>query len=309
MEDSAARVRNVLRRRFGAIEGELEPLAGGEFSRAFGFVAGGRAYVARFSRSPHAAEVYAKDTYAGAHFAAPGLPIPRLLATGAAEGGWYAIGERAAGRRVKALGREARAALVPSLLATLDAIAGADLGATRGYGHWDGATGDGALASWHAFLATTLDNRDAGFYRDWHALARTSFLEWPVCEAVFRRMMALAAHCPEERALVHGDLHFDNILADAGRVSGVIDWGNALYGDPLYDVAWFGRWNTAAGPILDPAILRARYGHLPAYDARIACYELYLGLDDLRFYARTDRRADYAAMRDHLLARLAADAT
>ncbi len=83
----------------------------------------------------------------------------------------------------------------------------------------------------------------------------------------------------------------------------MIDWGNAGYGDPLYDVAWFGRWNTySRGPILDPALLRARYGALLDYDARIACYECFLGLDDLRFYAKTNRPAEYAAMRDWLLA-------
>jgi hygromycin-B 4-O-kinase len=279
----------------------LQALAGGEFSRAFGFVAGGREYVVRFSRYPHAVEAFAKDEYAWRRFASPGLPIPRIVALGEVEGGAFAIGERVAGRRVEELSAGERAALVPSLLGTLDAIAGADLGVTRGYGPWDGA-GQGEAVSWHGYLAAVMDNKDEGYYRDWHALFRESFLERAVYEAVYRQMLHLAAQCPEERALIHCDLHFDNVLTAGGRVTGVIDWGNAGYGDPLYDVAWLGRWNTySRGSILDPALLRARYGALPEYDARIACYECFLGLDDLRFYARTNRRAEYEAMRDWLI--------
>jgi hygromycin-B 4-O-kinase len=301
-DEIGERVRAVLAERFGAGVGALEPLAGGEFSRAFAFATGGRAYVVRFSAYPHAVEAYAKDAYAWRHFASPALPIPRIVAMGRAGGGAYAIAERVAGRRVEELTPDERVALLPSLLRTLEAIAGTDLGASRGYGQWDGA-GNGAAATWRGHLAAVMDNQDEGYYRDWHALFRDSFLERAVYEAVYRRMLHLAARCPEERALIHSDLHFDNILAEGGRVTGVIDWGNAAYGDPLYDVAWLGRWNTySRGAIVDPALLRARYGALPGYDERIACYECFLGLDDLRFYARTNRRAEYEAMRDWLIA-------
>jgi hygromycin-B 7''-O-kinase len=36
--------------------------------------------------------------------------------------------------------------------------------------------------------------------------------------------------------LVHADLHSDHIFVDAGRLVGVIDWGDALYGDPYYEL-------------------------------------------------------------------------
>jgi len=42
---------------------------------------------------------------------------------------------------------------------------------------------------------------------------------------------------PARRAICHGDFHPQNVLAEKGRVTGVLDWPNALVADPAYDVA------------------------------------------------------------------------
>ena len=38
------------------------------------------------------------------------------------------------------------------------------------------------------------------------------------------------------RRLVHADLHGDHIFTRAGHLAGIIDWGDALRGDPYYDL-------------------------------------------------------------------------
>jgi hygromycin-B 7''-O-kinase len=38
------------------------------------------------------------------------------------------------------------------------------------------------------------------------------------------------------RRLVHGDLHADHVFVSNGRLVGVIDWGDALCGDPYYEL-------------------------------------------------------------------------
>ena len=43
---------------------------------------------------------------------------------------------------------------------------------------------------------------------------------------------------PESGRLLHGDFHPRHVYADNGRITGIIDWGDASCGDPLYD---FGR--------------------------------------------------------------------
>ena len=55
---------------------------------------------------------------------------------------------------------------------------------------------------------------------------------------------------PEELSLCHGDFHPGNILAEEGRVTGVIDWGNFAIGHAEYDVA-VTRFLISIGPIGD----------------------------------------------------------
>jgi hygromycin-B 4-O-kinase len=123
-------------------------------------------------------------------------------------------------------------------------------------------------------------------------------------------MLRLAARCPEERALIHNDYWFMNILGEIGpdgaRITGVIDWAIALYGDPLYEVARLAWGADYPGWWYDDgaAFLHARYGAAPGYADRIACYQCHLALDDLRFYAKTGRREEYDWARAKLLARL-----
>jgi hygromycin-B 4-O-kinase len=288
--------------------GAAQPLAGGFFSRAYACRAGEREYVVRLNRVVFAAEGFDKDAYAWRQFAAPELPIPRVLASGASGEDVWAISDRVPGRTLDQLTADERRALLPATLATLDAIGRAELGATHGYGPWD-AEGNAPFASWREFLAAASDNDSAGFYENWHALFHESFLERAVYEAIYRHMLRLADYCPEQRALVHNDYQFENVLAEprGTRITGVIDWANALYGDPLYDVARLAVWSAHPGWWHDDGaqLLRARYGQLPRYAERLACYTCHLGLDDLRFYAKTNNRPTYTFFRNRLLALIA----
>jgi hygromycin-B 4-O-kinase len=302
-----AGVRALLREHVGSEVAGLHRLAGGEFSRAFAFQIDGRAYVVRVSAFPHAAEAFAKDAYAGRHFASPALPIPRVVALGRTADEHFAISERAPGRRLAELAPESRRALLPTTLDTFDAIARVDLGDSVGYGGFD-ADGRGRAASWPGFLAQVMENQSEGFYRDWHGLFESSFLERGVYERVYRRMLELAADCLADRSLLHCDYHFDNVLTDGERIIGVIDWGNAAYGDFLYDVAWVGWVFEKDGGLDARTLLRQRHGRAPRFAERVACYECHIGLDDMRFFARTGRRAQYEWTRDRLLALVTGDA-
>ena len=44
---------------------------------------------------------------------------------------------------------------------------------------------------------------------------------------------------PEERSLIHGDLHPKNMITDQGRIAAIIDWGDLTLGDPATDLAAF----------------------------------------------------------------------
>jgi hygromycin-B 4-O-kinase len=92
------RVESLLEERFGDVAAPV-PLAGGEWSQAFGFRAQGRELVIRFG---HSAEDYAKDRSA-ARFASSDLPIPRVVETGTAFDGVFSVSERAFGRHLDTL--------------------------------------------------------------------------------------------------------------------------------------------------------------------------------------------------------------
>jgi hygromycin-B 4-O-kinase len=285
---------------------DIRRLKGGVFSRAYAFTSSDRAYVIRLSTFDHAAEGFAKDDYAAKHFAAPGLPIPRVVAIGSDADEYFAVGERVAGRVLEAMSPAERQPLLPGVLDALDAYLRADVGVSRGYGPWD-AAGQGGATTWHEYLAAIIENDQDGFYRDWHALFRTSFLERDVYEMVYRHMLRLAAHCPDERALIHNDYHFENVLGESDRVTGVIDWANALYGDPLYEIARLSWWANWPGWWYDDSatFLRERYGAAPDYDMRIACYQCHIVLDDFRYYASAGKREEYEWARGLILAQIA----
>jgi hygromycin-B 4-O-kinase len=298
----AAAAAALLRECLGGEARDVQPLAAGIFSRACAGTVDNRRYVVRLSDAPHAAEGFAKEAYAARTFGSPHLPIPRVIAAGQTAGGWYAISEYAPGARMDTLPVDARRAVLPALLDTLDAIGRADVSASRGYGAWH-ADGNADYPTWRAFLAAIAEDHADGFLRSWHALFRESFLERDLFDAVYRRMLYVSERLPEVRGLVHNDYWFINVIAEGERVTGVIDWANALYGDPLYDVArlswgstWPGWWYEDGA-----ALLRSRYGALPGYDLRQVVYSYHVALDDLRYFAKAGLRAQYDFFRQRLL--------
>jgi hygromycin-B 7''-O-kinase len=76
----------------------------------------------------------------------------------------------------------------------------------------------------------------------------------------------LARHLPAEppRALVHGDIAPQNILAAADRLTGIVDWGDAAWADPATDFAKM--------PLGEVAIMLEGYGE--PIEARVLWYHL-----------------------------------
>lgn len=71
-------------------------------------------------------------------------------------------------------------------------------------------------------------------------------------------------------ALCHGDLKAAHILVYDGRLTGVIDWGDALFADPWFDIARFAHRSPAASRDLLLKSYRPQGDHqwrLPLYEA------------------------------------------
>lgn len=291
MTDASAAQRFVADR-YGACAGRVTLLGAGEWSRAYAFALDGRPAVIRFGAH---GEDFAKDaTMAAASSAA--LPIPEFIDMGPAPGGYFAVSVRANGVALEDLDEPAMRAALPPLFAALDAMRDLTPPTNGGYGLWP-AGGPGPTDTWASALLSIDDDRDrTPGWRDRLATSRAG-------EAAFRagyaKLAELVDRLPNERHVIHGDLLNRNVLVDDVRISAVLDWGNALYGDHLYDTAWLlywwpwlaqwagidiraeldAHWRTTGDPPLDT-------------DRRLRVYQLHIGLDALAYTAFVGRWDD-----------------
>ena len=84
--------------------------------------------------------------------------------------------------------------------------------------------------SWKAFLMSICT--------DTRGLVDTCALAIPVADAVESVIDAHdAALSDVEGCLCHGDLKANHIFVEGMRLTGVIDWGDAVVGDPLWEIA------------------------------------------------------------------------
>ena len=262
-------------------------LGEGAWSQCFGFVHDGQDLVIRFGKY---VSDFQKDQLAY-RYANSDLPIPEVIEIGAALDGYYAISTRVYGIPLESVPAEQWLALVPAIVAALEAMRLADLSATKGSGGW-GAEGQAAHGSWRSYLlGVAEDDGPDPRGHGWHERLAMS----PDGQATFDwglNLLKQVADNTVPRCLVHGDLMNRNVFVDADRITGVFDWGCSIYGDHLYDLALIEFWSPWY-PTLDIEALRTALeqrwlerGYSPENKvSRLqACY-LHIGLEHLAYHA------------------------
>jgi hygromycin-B 4-O-kinase len=272
----------------------VHSLGAGEWSRAYALVLDGRQAVIRFGDH---VEDFRKDQAMATH-SCPALPIPAVTEIGAADGGYFAVSKRAPGQLLDHLDSAAMRAALPGLLAALDAIRAIDVSSTQGYGIW-APGGTGPAATWaQALLAI---NQETARVPGWRAALEASPVGARPFDRAYTRLRELAAGLPEQRHVIHGDLMNRNVLVQGSRITAVIDWGNALYGDWLYDAAWliyWWPWYPQWQAIDISAELRTHWdqhgGIPPGLDHRLRACLVHIGLDAMSYNAFRGRWDDLA---------------
>jgi aminoglycoside phosphotransferase (APT) family kinase protein len=107
-------------------------------------------------------------------------------------------------------------------------------------------------------------------------------------EAHFVKNEALFARCTQA-VLCHNDFHEANVLVDLAqgevKITGLIDFENALAADPLFDLAKTQN-HARRGSELTLAALVDGYGHMPpGWREPFALYELFHALELRNWYA------------------------
>ena len=214
-----------------------------------------------------------------------GYPAPRVLLASAephALGAPFMLMERLPGRPLLEAGAIGMGAVLAAAQARLHALDAAPL-----------ARALGAAGTLDGYLET-----EAGRIARAKLDGLRPLLDW------------LRARQPRESAtaICHGDFHPQNILVDGGRVTGVLDWPNAMVADPIFDVAstlnivsfvsagitslpapvrWLLR---AAQPILVRRYLASYRRLRPVDAARLAYYQVAAGLRALVRAGESRRR-------------------
>jgi hygromycin-B 4-O-kinase len=273
----------------------LAPLRGGESSQAFEFLANDDNYVIRINGDPASFEM---DRYAYRHFSSAEIPIPEIVQTGNFDDTLhYAISRKLYGKLLDALSDEEHAKTLPSLIDTMDAIHQIDIRSQGKYGNWD-ENGEARHDSWEQYVLSIKDGVPLG--TDWPTLFETSNMERALVDWVCGQISELVGYCPEDISLIHGDFGFDNVLADDGRITAVLDWGGSKYGDFLYDAAWL----IFGSDRYDADTFRRHYDSLdtppPHFRERVFCYQLHIGLGAAGFFAASHQQEKYARARDRL---------
>ncbi len=257
----------------GSLAGKKSTDHSGEESQAFSFECEGASYVFRTNRS---ARGFQKDSYAYSHFCSVKVPIPRVIEIGQIdEQHAYCISEKMPGFTLQDADSKTLKGLLQPVSETWLAISDTDISSTSGFGDID-VTGQGRYSSWREYLLSILDSS----YYDWDSVFR--HVDKGLVNDLMAAFIALIQHCPEERRLVHGDFGSNNVLTYGYNITAVLDWDNAKYGDPLFDVANAYFWRTW----LECMDLQADYyevhlSTLPHYHERILCYQLRIGLDEI----------------------------
>lgn len=285
------RAQAFLDRRFGSDVRDVTSVGYGEWSRAYGFRHGPVDCVVRFGRY---SEDFTKDRRAG-RFGSSALPVPVVTEIGEAFGGAYAISERAFGDFIDGLDGARMRAVLPSLFTALDVAREVDLTGTTGYGGWS-ADGTARYPSWRAALLDVGSDATADRIHGWGARMAASAPGSAPFDEGLHRLHSLIDHCPEDRHLVHSDLLHFNVLVADDRISAVVDWGCSMYGDFLYDIAWFVFWapwypEWRGIDFKAEALRHFRTIGLtvPRFAERLRCYQIHIGLDSLKYNAFMER--------------------
>jgi len=273
----------------------------GAWSRCFGFRQGHEELVIRFGNH---VDDFEKDQVAY-RYATPDLPIPKVSEIGQAFGGYYAISTRVHGVPLESIDAAQWRAVVPSLASALEAMRTADLSATSGIGGW-GVEEKAPGATWSSHLLAVGDDTPERRTHGWRKKLAGSSLG----DATFSWGFDLLQQVVNDsvpRCLLHCDLINRNVLVDGDKLAGVFDWGCSLYGDHLYELAWFDFWSPWY-PELDMAILRSELerrwcdvGYVPTDKAArlLACY-LHIGLDHLAYNAYIDDEVNLLATAERM---------
>jgi aminoglycoside phosphotransferase (APT) family kinase protein len=175
-----------------------------------------------------------KDRYAGEYFSSDDLVVPRVLSIQAQDDkSAFCLSECIPGEVLdEDLLNTPGTDLNVSFNEALQTLHTTDVSDSKWFGFAKG-NGSGTLPKWLFDLGAQRKASElywGRFAREHTSIDKARFKDITAMKRV------LAGFCITERMLYHGDLKHDNLLAQGGQITGVIDWARYGYGDPAHDL-------------------------------------------------------------------------
>jgi hygromycin-B 4-O-kinase len=277
-----------LRKKYGSGIADIEAIGEGCWSVAFAFVHKGTRNVIRWS---DLVDNFERDAVA-ASFASNDLPVPPITEFGRGLDRFYAISPFIEGNYLETLPTVELENTLPPLLKMLRALRATKLAGTSGFGFWN-RDGKGSHDSWQSFLLDDKNDAEGSLINGWKAHLEASSMGMDAYQTLWRTFERLVERCPEERSLIHADLLNRNVLTRSGSITAVLDWGSSIYGDALYDVAWFTFYEPWYPGFQDLHVSQRLLEDFRAdphtnkgeIEARLLCYLLDIGIGSIAFNA------------------------
>ena len=256
-------------------EPQWAPIAEGMESRVLTFIWGDQQYILRVNPNPSG---FQKDRWCFQQFHSEELPIPEILEIGSFSSHYaYCLSRRLPGITLEDSAIPTLQQLTPYVSQVWKVIHQSLLPSSEGFGPFN-ECGHATFSSWQSFLQSTIRGKD----QQWDHLFASNLLDATALQPVMQSYLRLTGHCPEERKLVHGDFGSNNVLTDGKKITGVLDWDCALYGDPLFDVAGSFFWS----PWLDCMRIQSEFFQQTLrnevnFAVRLQCYQFRCGLEEI----------------------------
>lgn len=281
---SDADITALVEREIGETPTQTRLLRGGAWSSAVAVSIDSRDLVVRFSESD---DDFRCDQHA-ARFASENLPVPAVHGIGKFGEHFWCISDRMPGMHLDDLNGEHMARTLPSVAAMLIALRSAKSNSSWGYGGWD-QDGNGVF---HSFADQLLDvgtDHPAQRGGGWSLVLKQHAYERGVFDRGMKRLEETCTYLPADRHLIHQDTLNYNVVVQNDHISGLFDWGTAMWGDAVYDLAWFRFWNPWYPQWHDldiPGYLEREVGIIGVHPAeRMRCCLLHIGLMHIRYNA------------------------
>jgi hygromycin-B 4-O-kinase len=274
----------------------FELIGKGEFSKGYFFTIDGEEMVIRFSNIGSAPFMYGKDKFAHDHFSREGLLIPQIFRIGQYRDTYFAISKRAKGQEFGTFDFADKQKLVKPLVLTLRILHSTNIAKKyTGFGSWD-ETGAAKYNSWNEALLVINSFHERKEYLS------CNFYNKELNIWLIKQIESSLELIPDKKYVVHGDVSFGNIITDGIKITGLLDWSGAQWGDFLCDYAYLEYWH----PELDyrniVLELYPEYGlDLSHYQERIQCYQYYISAVLLDYYLRSNQEEKYHIVEKKIL--------